>query len=122
MRRAGPDQRGVAAPFVVSLAALVLALAVLGGGLGRLLIDQRRASSAADLAALAGAGALQRGEDGCVAAVRTAVRNRAELVSCTVTGDQVQVRAAVQLTGMTGLLRLLEGQSVEAVARAGPVP
>ena len=122
MRRAGADQSGVAAPFVVSLAALVLGLAVLGGGLGRLLVDQRRASSAADLAALAGAGALQRGDDACVAAAGTARRNRAELVSCTVTADQVHVRTAVRLTGMSGLLGLLEDTSVEADALAGPVP
>ena len=122
MTRRVADQRGLAAPFVVSLAALVLALTVLAGGLGRLLVDQRRASTAADLAALAGAGAVQRGQEACAVAAGIAQRNRAELTSCTVTGAQVRVRAAVELTGMSGLLLLLDSRSVEAEALAGPVP
>lgn len=122
MIRRAADQSGVAALLVVTITGLLIAVAVLAGGLGRLLVDQRRASVAADLAALAGAGAVQQGQDGCTAAAATAQRNHAELVACTVNGEQVQVRAAVELDGMSGLLAMLDRVSVEAEALAGPVP
>ena len=122
MTRRASDQRGVAAPLVVAITVALLLLAVLAGGLGRLLVDQRRASAAADLAALAGAGAQQLGQDACAAAAATARRNRAELRACTVFGDEVRVRAAVEVTGLRGVLRLLDRASVEAEALAGPVP
>lgn len=118
----GAGEAGLAAPLVVTLAGLVLTLTILAGGLGRLLVDHRRAAGAADLAALAGASALQVGQDGCSAAAQVARRNGAELVSCSVSGDQVKVLAVVEVTGMSGLLRLLDRVSVEAEALAGPVP
>ena len=115
------DDRGLAAPVVVTLTGLLMVLALVGGSLGGLLVDQRRASSAADLAALAGAGALQQQQDPCAAARATAGRNGAELVSCVVDGDQVRVRAAVEPDGRPWLLGLAERPSVWADARAGPV-
>jgi secretion/DNA translocation related TadE-like protein len=115
------DQRGLAAPLVVTLTGLLMVLTLLGGGLGRLLVDQRRVSSAADLAALAGAAALQRGGSPCAAAQRTGQRNGAEIVSCTVTGEHVVVRAAAESPGLSGVLGFTGRWSVEADARAGPV-
>ena len=50
MRRR-PTEHGLAAPVVVTLTGLLVVLTVLAGVLGRLVVDQRRASSAADLAA-----------------------------------------------------------------------
>ena len=116
------DERGVAAPLVVTLAGFLVVLALLGGLLGRLLVDQRRVSAAADLAALAGAGAVQLGEEPCAAAGRTARDNGAELSDCRVSGEQVVVTAEVHPSASRGLLRLV-GRSVaiEATARAGPV-
>jgi secretion/DNA translocation related TadE-like protein len=116
------DQRGVAAPMVVTLTGLLLVLCLLGSGLCRLLVDQRRAASAADLAALAGAAALQRGAEPCAAAVESARRNAAELVRCTVEGEQVAVRASVRSPGLDGLLgAMVRAVPIEAEAHAGPV-
>jgi secretion/DNA translocation related TadE-like protein len=116
------DERGLAAPVVVALAGLLTVLTLLGGVLGRLLVDQRRASSAADLAALAGAGALQLGQEPCAAAGRSARSNDAELLSCTISGERVRVTSAVRVPGSPGLIGLVAGSvSVEATAEAGPV-
>ncbi len=116
------DEAGLAAPLVVTLAGLLLVLTLLGGVLGRLLVDQRRVSAAADLAALAGAGALQLGREACAAAGRTARSNDAELVTCTVTGEQVVVTAAVRSSGSPGVFGLVgRWVAIEAVAQAGPV-
>jgi secretion/DNA translocation related TadE-like protein len=117
----GTDERGLAAPVVVVLTGLLLVVSLLGASLGRLLVDQRRAASAADLAALAGATAVQRGLDGCGAAREAAARNQAELVACSVTGEQVVVRAAVRSSVPGGLLGRSRTVAVEADARAGPV-
>ena len=116
------DQAGLAAPVVVVLAGLLLVVTLLGGFLGRLLVDQRRAASAADLAALAGAAAAQRGADPCGAARDTARRNDAELVTCSVTGARVVVvRTAVASAVPGGLLGPSREVRVESEARAGPV-
>jgi secretion/DNA translocation related TadE-like protein len=122
VRGRGTDQRGVAAPMVVTFTGLLLVLSLLGAGLCRLLVDQRRASSAADLAALAGATALQEGGDPCTAAAESAQHNAAELVGCTVAGEQVTVRACVRSPGLHGLLgAMVRAVPVEAEAHAGPV-
>jgi secretion/DNA translocation related TadE-like protein len=117
------DERGVAAPLAVTLGGLLVALAVVGCGLGRLLVDQRVAAAAADLAALAGATAVQRGGDPCEAATRTASANDAELVACRVEGEEVVVRAAARpVTGAGPVGRLVRDVRVVVQARAGPVP
>jgi secretion/DNA translocation related TadE-like protein len=106
----------------VTLAGLLVIAVLLAGGLARLLVDQRRASTAADLAALAGAGALQVGEDGCQAARLTARDNEAELVACVVTGDHIRLRTSVSSLGIPGLFGALRRSvAVEAEAYAGPV-
>jgi secretion/DNA translocation related TadE-like protein len=120
--RSSRDERGLAAPVVVTLTGMLLVLSLLGAGLCRLLVDQRRAASAADLAALSGASALQHGQDACAAAGETALRNQAALVGCSVAGDRVLVRTAVRSPGTGGLLGLLDDAvPVEAEAHAGPV-
>ena len=109
-----PDERGSAVwlvPFVGVLVLMALALAFQGG----LLVAQRRVQAAADLAALAGAVALQRGHDGCDAASRMAARNGASLDRCRV--DDRDVLVTLARAGP-----VLWGRSVEvrAAARAGP--
>ncbi len=75
----------------------------------------RRSQAAADLAALAGAQALQRGADGCRAAAVNAGRNRAELLRCaSVDSDMVVTVAAVPPDVFGAAL------TVPARARAGP--
>jgi secretion/DNA translocation related TadE-like protein len=111
------DQRGAATvlvmPFVGVLALVTVVLAFHGG----VLVTQRRVQAAADLAALAGAAALQRGEDGCSAASAVAGRNGARLSGCQTSGPDVVV--TVERDGPAVLGRSV---TVEASARAGPGP
>ncbi len=114
------DQRGAATvlvmPFVGVLALVTVVLAFQGG----VLVTQRRVQAAADLAALAGAAALQRGEDGCAAASAVAGRNGARLSGCEVSGTAGRdVVVTVERDGPAVLGRSV---TVEASARAGPEP
>jgi secretion/DNA translocation related TadE-like protein len=86
------------------------------GVVGAMVVAHRRAQAAADLAALAGAGALARGVDPCASAAAVAEANDATLTACTVAG--AQVRLVVTVAGPRGL-----GQTgdLTARARAGPV-
>ena len=110
------DEHGAAALFVVTLAAAVLACtaAVLLGG--RLLADHRRAAAAADLAALAGAVAVQHGQAGCPAAERVAVLNDAVVTECHVTGQEVVLEVRTESVRVLGTVA-----RPRADARAGPV-
>jgi len=108
-------QDGLAAPAVVTLAALLcfLTLLVLTGG--RVIVEHRRVAAAADLTALAAATALQHGEPGCAAAHRFARLNGAVLDTCAVRGDVVDVTVAVSAVLVVG------GRvTLRAEARAGP--
>jgi secretion/DNA translocation related TadE-like protein len=109
------DERGGAALVVVTMAGLLVVLAATVGVLGRLLVDQRRVEAAADLAALAGAVAVQHHRDACPAAAEVAGRNGAELVSCTVAGDRVRV-----VTGVDTPI-LVRTVPLRGAAHAGPV-
>jgi secretion/DNA translocation related TadE-like protein len=115
--RGAPRRRGElgstvwVTPFVGLLALAALVLAFQGG----VLVAQRRVQSAADLAALAGASALQRGDDGCAAAGMVARRNGAALRHCAV--DAQELLVTVSRAGPRALGRAVE---VRASARAGP--
>lgn len=91
----------------------VLLVALAAGG--NILLAATVARTAADHAALAGAGALERGDVApCSTAESLASANRAQLVDCEVIGEDVRVRVAVHPT--VGILPV-----VERSARAGPV-
>jgi secretion/DNA translocation related TadE-like protein len=116
--------RGSAAVLATTLAGLLVVVALLATVVGGAIADQRRAESAADLAALAGATAVQAGRDACVAAAQVARRNGAVLVRCVADGEVVtlSVRRPTRI-GLLGLVgRLGHGLAVTAEARAGPVP
>lgn len=118
-RRSGPvDDRGAATvllvPFLGILVLATLLLAFQGGAL----VTQHRAQAAADLAALAGAVALQRGDDGCAAAGESAARNDARLARCDVTGTSG--REVLVTVSRDGPELLGRSVIVEASARAGP--
>jgi secretion/DNA translocation related TadE-like protein len=90
----------------------VVVLGVLAAGwltVTRAALVRQRAETAADLAVLAAAAAVQRGQPGCDLAGEVAARNGGRLVSCGVAGDTVAVRVQV-------------GASITATAqaRAGP--
>ena len=91
--RPGVDERGSASLMVATCLALLLTIGAATGMVAAVFRAHRAAQSAADLAALAGAAAGQRGDDGCVAADRFASANGAVLVSCRLDGDDVVVRA-----------------------------
>ena len=99
----GPSRTedGFAVPVTLGLGGVLVALALAGTAGGQVLVAQRRASAAADLAALAGAVATQHGQDACEAARRLADLDEARLPSCRTDGDQVRVVAEVRL-GLAG--------------------
>lgn len=113
--RAEQGERGSAAPFAVGAIGLLLFLGAALGVVGAVFVAHRTAQSAADLAALAGANALQISEDACGAAEAITDRNGASLESCEIAGDDVTV--TVRVDGPRWL-----GQPGDPVAeaRAGP--
>ncbi len=109
------DERGAASLMVVTCLALLLTVGAATGLVAALFRAHRSAESAADLAALAGAAARQRGDDACADADRIASANAGVLVACRLDGDDVVVR--VEVAGPRWL-----GVSADPVAeaRAGP--
>lgn len=107
--------RGSATLMTMALAGVLLftgaALAVVGG----VLVAQREAQAAADLASLAAAAAAANGGDACAVAAGVATANGAVLASCRVQGREVEVGVTVR--GPHPLGRRLD---VPARARAGP--
>ena len=123
-RRSGPARRlslasrlehGSASVLATVLAGVLLVAAVLLSAVGAGIADQRRAAAAADLSALAGASAVQRGEPGCPAARSVAARNHARVTSCAVVGELVTVRTARPARRVLGITF-----TVRSRARAGP--
>jgi secretion/DNA translocation related TadE-like protein len=108
-------QRGSASVLATVLVVALVVATVLVAAVGAVVADQRRVASAADLAALAGAAALQAGREGCAAAGLVARRNAARMTSCIVSGSVVTV-------GTTRRTRPLLGRrlTVRSSARAGP--
>ncbi len=92
---------------VMILAAVLAALALLGGAIGA----RQRAATAADLGALAAAGALP---PSCAVAAGVVAGNGARLVSCTLAGSSAAVVVAVPWRRPPGLPEAF------ARARAGP--
>jgi len=108
-------QRGSAAVLATVLVAVLVVVALFVTAVGGAVVDRRRVASAADLAALAGASALQSGHDGCAAARSTARRNGARATSCAVDGEDVTVLTERRTQPVLG-----RRFTVRATARAGP--
>jgi secretion/DNA translocation related TadE-like protein len=102
--------------LTVVLAGLLCVVALLGVAIGGLLVGHRRAAAAADLAALAGAGAQQQGRSGWGAARATAAANDARLTGCSVRGGTVTVEVVRDVRSAFG-----RTVRVSSRARAGPV-
>jgi secretion/DNA translocation related TadE-like protein len=113
----GPGERGGATTLAVGFTGVLVTVTLLVAAVGGVVADQRRVEAAADLAALAGAGAVRSGRDGCAAAQHTALRNGGDLSSCAVDGDVVTVEVGRDSRAVLG--RRL---ALVARARAGPVP
>ena len=110
-------QRGSASLLVVTLSGVVLLVGLAAAFVTATAAAHRRAQSAADLAALAGAVAGQRGEDVCAGAAAVARGNEAELLACEVLGDDVRVTVRVASPELAGHTWEVLGR-----ARAGPDP
>lgn len=92
-----PDDRGVAAAFVLMTVTLLVVAGGAGVALSAAVFDHARAGIAADAAALAAAGAATAGEGvACAAAARVTAADGARLTRCSVRGAvaDVSVRAA----------------------------
>lgn len=108
------DERGSAVPVVlVGLAVLLLVGAALGV-VAAMVRAHRSAQSAADLSALAVAGAVRSGGDPCGIGAALAEANGASLTSCRVAGDMVELRVRVEGPHWLGQLA-----DLDADARAG---
>lgn len=113
--RARSSQRGSATVLALPLLGAVTVAAVLLAFAGGAVATRRHVASAADLAALAGAAAIQHGRAGCAAAAAVAARNHAELSACSVEGSQVRVVVRAETAPLLG-----RGLTLSARARAGP--
>lgn len=103
--------------IAVAMMAALLAVTVGGVYLGSAVIARHRAQAAADLAALAAAGALADGpRAACSDAAMAAEAMRTSVTQCSVAGLDVVVTVDVDVA----LGRLGVG-TARAVARAGPV-
>jgi secretion/DNA translocation related TadE-like protein len=116
LRLRGADRdRGSATVYAAFALVALTALGVIVSGFTALASAKHRAAGAADLAALAGAQALQRGADPCASAADLAVRNGAVLAGCAVAGQVVTVIARTDGPHLLG-----RAWTFESVARAGP--
>ena len=107
---------GAGSVLAVAMLGVLVAVTVATTGVVGVVAGHRRAQSAADLAALAGAAALQDGGDTCDRAAIIARRNGAELRSCRVDDWDVTVAVAVQGVRLPG-----GALELEARGHAGPV-
>lgn len=111
----GHDEAGAASVLTLALLGVLLLVGLGSAGIVAVVAGHRTAQAGADLAALAGAGALQDGGDACGTAAEIARRNRTTLEGCRVEEWEVVVEVASEV-------RLLRGQAaLRARARAGPV-
>lgn len=115
MRPAHSD-RGSATVWSVGALVVVLVVALAGITLGGVLVARHQAESAADLAALAGAGRAIAGQrPACERARRVTDRMQVRLESCRVTAWDVLVEVSARPGGRLGRFG-----AAEARARAGP--
>lgn len=110
-----PTELGSATVLATILIALLATVALACSVLGGLLVGQRKVAAAADLAALAGAGAVQQQGQGCSAAQTVAAENGGTLSGCQVSGEVLTVEVTRRVDTLFG--RTLD---LTSRARAGP--
>ena len=110
-------QRGSATVWVVALSAVLALVGAAAVLVGAAVVARHRATTAADLSALAAAGRTVLGDAGaCAAAQGVAAANNAELTRCTV-GAGAVAEVAVSVSVRLGRLGV---HTATATARAGP--
>lgn len=107
---------GAATLHALMLLGLVVVVGLASVAGVALVATHRTAQAGADLAALAGARAVQDGLAACDVAARIARRNRTDLIGCGVDGFEVRVAVAARADGLPGAALTLRAR-----ARAGPV-
>lgn len=116
--RRSPDQRGSATVVMVGVIGSVLVLTISGLMLASAVLASQRARAAADLGALAAAGALMRGAPAtaaCQLAAEVAAKNHGLVQECIASGTEVRLKVSV-VAGVTGV------GVATARSRAGPGP
>ena len=114
------SDRGAATVLTLALSLVLLSAGFVGLALVQVHLVATHVQTAADLAAIAGAQAL---EDPCHRAAQIAAANGVEITGCTLDGTDVVVQVHVQAPPMLERMARLTGQdadSIVAVARAGP--
>jgi secretion/DNA translocation related TadE-like protein len=114
MSRRRGERGAVTVLTVAMLGMLLLLTAALAVG-EAMVVAHRRAQSAADLAALAGAQAIQQAQDPCGAASAVAAANDAVVTGCAVDAYDVTISAQV-----AGPRWLGSHADFDAEAKAGP--
>jgi secretion/DNA translocation related TadE-like protein len=116
------SEDGSATVLGLALVCVLTAVALVSVAVAGVLVGQRRAAAAADLAALAAAEALARGGatssgvvDACGQAARVSAANHATLSGCLVEGAEVVVEVSVEVRTFLGRTLSAPGR-----ARAGP--
>jgi secretion/DNA translocation related TadE-like protein len=117
------SEDGSATVLGLVLVCLLITVALVSAVAAGVLVGQRRAAAAADLAALAaaevlgrGAGTTSGGVEACGQASRVSQSNAATMTGCLVEGSQVVVEVAVEVRSLFGAALAVPGR-----ARAGPV-
>ena len=110
------DEHGAGSVLAIAMMGLLVTVTVAAAGVVGIVAAHRIAQSAADLAALAGASALQDGGDACQQAATVAQRNRAHLDGCEVDGWNVSVVVSADTARLPG-----GALDLRARGRAGPV-
>ena len=112
-RRRG--EQGAGSVLAAAMLGLLVTVTVAVGGVVGVIATHRVAQAAADLAALAGASALQQGGEPCRQAALVADRNRARLTRCEVAGWVVTVVVTADTARLPGGVL-----DLRARGRAGP--
>lgn len=94
-RRSEYGERGSAVPVVIACVGVIVAVALAAVTVAAIFAAHRQAQAAADLAALAGAGAAAVGSDGCERARAIAAANNGSIHACVVDGHLVSVTVVV---------------------------
>lgn len=113
--------RGAATVIWLSAISVVVMFGLLGIAVGELASGRAKASAAADLGALAGAGHVMTG-DQCAAARRVVSANGARLTRCVASVSDVEVEVSVRPTGLLARIARRAGDSapqIQMSARAG---
>jgi secretion/DNA translocation related TadE-like protein len=118
IRRLSLDDRGSVSVVMFGVVSAVLIMTVSGLLLASAVVASHRARAAADLAALAAAGVLMRGEpvnEACQFATQVAAANHGRMTVCIASGMEVRLTVAVPAA--------LRGVGIAtARSRAGPDP